>query len=117
MGKRLFGIDAAAFERCLYLPQKQIEIKSNDSFVEKLSNLLDNAEDNNNFSAATARLREFSKKLRLERGSGGLLFETEQKSDSSKRSCADSRRRSASWTKTADKLSTRCARRKREAHG
>ena len=49
MGKRLFGIDAAAFERCLYLPQKQIEIKSNDSFVEKLSNLLDNAEDNNNF--------------------------------------------------------------------
>ena len=79
LGKRLFGIDAAAFERCLYLPQKQIEIKSNDSFVEKLSNLLDNAEDNNNFSAATARLREFSKKLRLERGSGGLLFETEQK--------------------------------------
>lgn len=88
LGKRLFGIDAAAFERCLYLPQKQIEIKSNDSFVEKLSNLLDNAEDNNNFSAATARLREFSKKLRLERGSGGLLFETEQKKQTARSAAA-----------------------------
>lgn len=117
MGKRLFGIDAAAFERCLYLPQKQIEIKSNDSFVEKLSNLLDNAEDNNNFSAATARLREFPKSSGLKEAAAVCSLKRSKKSDSSKRSCADSRRRSASWTKTADKLSTRCARRKREAHG
>lgn len=78
IGKRLFGVDAAAFERCLYLPQKHVEIKSNDSFVEKLSNLLDNSEDNNNFSSALSRLRDFSRKLKLERGNGGLIAETEQ---------------------------------------
>lgn len=78
LGKRLFGIDAAAFERCLYIPQKRTEIKSNDSFVEKLSNLLDNADDNNNFTSAMTRLRDFSRKLKLERGSGGLISEAER---------------------------------------
>lgn len=85
LGYRIFGIDGEAFERCLYLPQKEVVVASNDSFVQKLSNLAENSSEQNNCRKACEALTKFYKIFRLDKGEGGLLFELKKKREQKQR--------------------------------
>lgn len=63
IGWTIFEIDADSFERCLYIPQKDVVIDANDSFLSKLNKLVDNTDDFNNFDTATARLMDIYRQL------------------------------------------------------
>jgi len=63
IGKQLFDIDADSFERCIYLPQKEVTISANDTFLSKLNKLVDNTDDTNNFESAKQKLQDFERKL------------------------------------------------------
>ena len=63
IGWQIFEIDADSFERCLYLPQKEVVIDANDSFLSKLNKLVDNTDDFNNFDSASARLLDVHRQL------------------------------------------------------
>ena len=75
LGYRIFGLDADAFERCLYLPQKEVVVCSNDSFMQKLTNIAENTTDQNNCRKATEVLTKFYKNYKLDKGEGGILYE------------------------------------------
>jgi len=75
LGQRIFGLDVDAFERCLYLPQKDVVVCSNDSFMQKLTNIADNTTDQNNLKKAIDSLTKFYKNYKLDKGEGGVLFE------------------------------------------
>ncbi len=75
LGLRIFKVDADAFMRSMYLPQCSIIVENNDSFMQKLSNLAENTDETNNYVKADTSLREYCKKLKLERGNGGKIFD------------------------------------------
>lgn len=75
IGQRIFDIDAESFERCLYVPQKAVEVSANDSFLTKLNKLVDNTDDQNNFDTATKKLQDYYR---------GLVSQTRNKNASLK---------------------------------
>lgn len=52
VGDEIFGIDSEAYERSTYLPQKNIEFAANTSISAKLSKLVEDTDDINNFDSA-----------------------------------------------------------------
>ncbi len=75
LGNRIFKVDADAFMRSMYLPQSSIVVENNDSFMQKLSNLAENTDETNNYVKAESVLREYCRKLKLERGNGGKIYD------------------------------------------
>ena len=63
VGFEIFEIDAESFERCLYIPQKDVVIDANDSLTSKLNKLVDNTDDYNNFDTASERLLDIQRQL------------------------------------------------------
>ena len=63
VGWDIFEIDADSFERCLYLPQKEVVVDANDSFLSKLNKIVDNTDDFNNYESATAKLQDIQRQL------------------------------------------------------
>lgn len=63
LGFELFGLDADSFERCVYVPQKDVQISANDTFLTKLGKMVDDTDDQNNFETACSRLDEYQRKL------------------------------------------------------
>ena len=91
LGYRIFGLDADAFERCLYLPQKEVVVASNDSFVQKLSNLAENATEQNNCQKACDSLTKFYKNYKLDKGDGGILFNLKKQREEKQRQLEENR--------------------------
>lgn len=91
LGLRLFGLNAEAFERCLYLPQKEVVVSSNDSFVQKLSNLAENTTEQNNCQKACDTLTKFYKLYKLDKGDGGILSDLKRKKETMQRQLEESR--------------------------
>lgn len=90
LGMRLFGIDGDAFERCLYLPQRDVVVENNDSFVSKLSNLAENTTDKNNFQKASKALSDFCRNFKLLKGEGGSLSDLSRQKEEKKRQLEES---------------------------
>lgn len=63
VGFEIFEIDAESFERCLYIPQKDVVIDANDSLLSKLNKLVDSTDDYNNFDTASERLLNVHRQL------------------------------------------------------
>lgn len=82
LGEELFHLDVDSFMRSIYMPQiMENGPVATTSIQAKLSNLVDNTDDLNNYDSAAERLktaRSFYKKLR---GTGGRIDELQEKID------------------------------------
>ncbi len=74
MGEELFQLDADSFARSTYMPQAaQIDVSATTSIRTKLSNLVDNTNDLNNYDTARDALHQLRSKYKPYRGSGGQI--------------------------------------------
>lgn len=72
IGEELFWIDAASYERSTYIPQNSVTVSMTDSINAKLSNLVENGNDINNYENAYARLEEHLKEYKKTGGRGKI---------------------------------------------
>ena len=80
LGEELFQLDAESFMRSVYMPQIQnMETAVTTSIQTKLSNLVDNTDDLNNYDSAMERLRTMRSNYRKFRGNGGRIDEVQNK--------------------------------------
>ncbi len=80
LGEELFKLDADSFARSTYMPQllnKDMEVTT--SIRAKLSNLVDDTNDLNNYDTAEKKLRNYRAKYQAYRGDGGRINELELK--------------------------------------
>lgn len=74
MGEELFQLDADSFSRSTYMPQAaEMDVSATTSIRTKLSNLVDNTNDLNNYDTAREALRQLRIKYKPYRGSGGQI--------------------------------------------
>lgn len=74
LGEELFGLDAESFARSTFVPQlaaRELEVTS--SMRAKLTNLVDDTNDMNNFDTAMAALRAYRSERKAYRGSNGEI--------------------------------------------
>lgn len=72
IGEELFHIDMDSYERSTYIPQNGISISMTDSINAKLSNLVENGNDINNYENAYAKLEEHLKEYKKTGGRGKI---------------------------------------------
>lgn len=74
LGEELFQLDAESFMRSVYMPQTQTQDTAVTTSIQtKLSNLVDNTDDLNNYDSAMEHLRTARSEYRKFRGSGGHI--------------------------------------------
>ena len=74
LGEELFQLDAESFMRSVYMPQTQTQDTAVTTSIQtKLSNLVDNTDDLNNYDSAVEHLRTARSEYRKFRGSGGNI--------------------------------------------
>lgn len=78
IGEEIFRIDKGSYERSTYIPQNEIAISMTDSINAKLSNLVENGNDINNYETAYAKLEERVKEFKRRGGKGKIPELTEQ---------------------------------------
>lgn len=79
LGEELFGLDAASFARSTYLPQAaESDTQATASIRARLSNLVDDTNDMNNFDTAEQALRRFRRNLRAYSGDKGKISDCER---------------------------------------
>lgn len=72
LGEELFQLDADSFARSTFVPQlSDREITATTSIRAKLTNLVEDTNDLNNFDTAMKKLQEYRKSLKLFKGEGG----------------------------------------------
>lgn len=76
-GEVLLGLTADSFDRSAYFPQEAVELATNDNLEERLANLVQNSAEN--YDKIQAKLREYKKNLRYERGTGGKISDLQMK--------------------------------------
>lgn len=72
IGEEMFHIDVSSYERSTYIPQNGIGISMTDSINAKLSNLVENGNDINNYENAYAKLDEHLKEYKKTGGRGKI---------------------------------------------
>lgn len=73
-GEELFGLDAESFARSTFVPQLAArELETTSSMRAKLTNLVDDTNDMNNFDTAMAALRAYRSERKAYRGSNGEI--------------------------------------------
>lgn len=70
IGVEIFGIDAEGFERSVFLPQLKIETGANTSITAKLTDLVENSDDLNNYDKAMDSLKKRKNEYSTGRGKG-----------------------------------------------
>lgn len=78
IGEELFFIDRVSYERSTYLPQNAVPVTMTDSINAKLSNLVENGNDINNYETAYSRLEEHLKEYKKTGGRGKIPLLREQ---------------------------------------
>ncbi len=79
LGEEIFQLDADSFARCIFMPQSLVHnTAATTSIRTKLSNLVDDTNDMNNFDTAMESLKQLRSKLRAYRGSGGSISNMEE---------------------------------------
>lgn len=78
LGEEIFQLDAESFSRSTYIPQLSLRnMKATDSIRSKLTNLVEDTNDLNNYETAAASLKEYRGRLKAYRGDGGSINELE----------------------------------------
>lgn len=72
LGEQIFGIDRDAFERCVYVPQKDIDGFVNESLKEKLTNIIHGTNNKENLEKALELLDEKRAQLKRKNGLGKI---------------------------------------------
>lgn len=78
IGEELFGLNAEGFEKSVYLPQKAVDRKVNDSITARLSSLIEQEEDKYTCDDALKLLDAKRREYKLEKGKGGKIFTQER---------------------------------------
>ncbi len=80
LGEELFGLDAASFARSTYLRRRRQRriCRRRRRCAQKLSNLVDDTNDMNNFDTAEQALRQFRRNLRAYSGDKGEIADCER---------------------------------------
>lgn len=79
LGEDLFKLDADSFARSTYMPQlSKKDMKVTTSIRTKLSDLVDDTNDLNNYDTAEKKLRDCRTKYRAYRGEGGSIHQLER---------------------------------------
>lgn len=73
VGELLLGLTADSYDRSAYFPQEAVELSSNDNFETRLAKLVQN--NGVDYDKAQDILRDYRRSLRLERGTGGKIYE------------------------------------------
>ncbi len=78
LGEELFQLDAASFARSTYLTQSFAgDLEATTSIRTKLSDLVDDTNDLNNYDSAEKALRDYRTRFRAYRGDGGKIHDLE----------------------------------------
>ncbi len=75
IGEELFQIDGASFKRTIFISQLDCATTSTDMIHAKLSNLVENTDDINNFQTVYDRLKDQTNKMAPNRKTGSLYKE------------------------------------------
>ncbi len=78
-GVFFLGLSRKAFESCVWCGQTRVASVDGASVSETLSNLSLTADESVNAGKVLDRIRKAKKEYRLEKGDGGLIYETEKK--------------------------------------
>ncbi len=79
VGNELFGLDTDSFERSTFMPQMFYETNMNtDNITARLSDLLDDTNDVNNFESAISALKKKRREYKYFSGRGGSIDETQE---------------------------------------
>lgn len=73
LGEFFLGLTADSYDRSAYFPQEVVELSTNDNFEGKLANLVQN--NDVDYDKVQKNLRDYRRNLKLERGSGGKIYE------------------------------------------
>lgn len=76
VGEHFLGLTVESYDRSTYLPQEYVEIASNENFDAKLANLVQDSAQN--YDAIQAKLRNYKRTFKLERGNGGTIYTLEK---------------------------------------
>ena len=72
IGAELFGLDSVSFKRSIYIAQNDCISEVSDGIHAKLSNLVENTDDINNFESANQKLKDMLNQLTPERVTGSI---------------------------------------------
>jgi len=79
LGEELFQLDADAFARSTFVPQmSDRDVAATTSIRAKLTNLVEDTNDLNNYDTAMKRLQDYRKGLKLFKGEGGQIAQLRQ---------------------------------------
>jgi len=79
IGDEIFGIDADAFIKSIYIPQRDISSSMPSSIISRLSNTSLDDNDINSYDSAVSKLKNERKIYQLERGQGGKIWDNNNK--------------------------------------
>lgn len=80
LGEELFQLDSKSFMRSVYMSQvRDTDIVSTTSIQTKLSNLVDNTDDMNNYDSAMSSLKDARMAYQKFRGLGGIIDDMQNK--------------------------------------
>lgn len=80
LGEELFQLDSKSFMRSVYMSQaKETDTIVTTSIQTKLSNLVDNTDDMNNYDSAMISLKDARMAYQKFRGSGGSIYDMQNK--------------------------------------
>ena len=72
IGAELFELDSTSFKRSIYIAQNDCVSEASDGIHAKLSNLVENTDDINNFESANQQLKDILNQLTPERVTGSI---------------------------------------------
>lgn len=111
IGEEITGLNGEAFSKCLCLPQQKSIVQADDSLSAKLSNLLEDEKDINNYENAQKLLdkkrKEYVKmgaKTGAEKGSRGIIEACENAIDIKRREISSVGENSELYTKSKEEL-------------
>ena len=79
LGEELFRLDAESFGRSVFLSSPDRAVSATTSIRAKLSDLVDDTNDLNNYDSAMELLKKAATEYRAQRGSGGRINELSQR--------------------------------------
>ena len=113
LGEELFQLDAESFMRSVYMSQSQnTDTTATTSIQAKLSNLVDNTDDLNNYDSAMERLRTARSNYRKFRGNGGLIDGIQEQIEQTERDLAQAETKRSELGTEKQKQLKSCAKKK-----
>ena len=105
LGEELFQLDGDSFARSTFVPQlSDREITATTSIRAKLTNLVEDTNDLNNYDTAMKQLQEYRKSLKLFKGEGGQTAQLRRECRELEASIHSAAEKRSCWKRFANKL-------------